>query len=186
MTQTHTEKLRRCIYVLIATKECTWFYDARLKWRRFAKNVSRDNFIRLESGLNAIYTSSTARQSARFTKEDDTHGNPLLRLENTRQVLVDWKCETLGRLRMPHDHTGIDDAHSRLLSRSSRDEMLSIAVGLIQYPNHTDEPRIMMGGKNMKQAELGIAGTFRGHIFAGYSIEQRFFPYLGLNALTVI
>ena len=205
-----------------------WYSDIKLRWKRFARNVKRNekkkkctlnNFVCLESGLNAFYTSSSARQAARFTKDDENE-NPLLRLENSRQILIEWPSETLGRLRIPHPShknklcpfetpesklTGLQlnlaaDAEPTKGKITAGDELLSIAVGLIPYPNHTDGPRLMMGGKNMKQAEISIIGA-EAPIVPGYyegvksreikSLRPhlknlRFFPYLGLNALTVI
>ena len=190
-----------------------WYRDIELKWKRFAKaaktKCNLEDFIRLEAGLNAIFTSGSARQLGRFTKNDD-EDNPLLALETGRQVLIDWPTETLGRLRIPHashknklcpfqtpesKRTGL-----QLNLVADKDEIFSIATGLIPYPYHTDGPRLMMGGKNMKQAEIGIDGA-EAPIVPGYyegirSCEigalrshlknKRFFPYLGTNALTVI
>ena len=202
-----------------------WYSDVKYKWTRFAKNIVKgkcylENFIRLEAGLNAIFTSGSARSMARFTKKPGQDTNPLLALETSRQVLIDWPSETLGRLRIPHS------SHEKRLCpfqtpESKRiglqlnlaagakvedgkiiagDDLFSVACGLIPYPHHTDGPRLMMGGKNMKQAEAGIVGaeppivpgyyegiysadieTLRSHMKDG-----RFFPYLGLNALTLI
>lgn len=202
-----------------------WYSDIKYKWTRFAKNITNgkcylENFIRLESGLNAIFTSGTARSLARFTKKPGDDTNPLLALETSRQVLTDWPSETLGRIRIPHS------SHEKRLCpfqtpESKRiglqlnltagarvndgkiiagDDLFSVACGLIPYPHHTDGPRLMMGGKNMKQAETGIAGAeapivpgyYEGDYSADIEIlrshmkDKRFFPYLGLNALTLI
>ena len=190
-----------------------WLSDVEFKWKRFARNACEkctlDNFIRLESGLNAIFTSSSARQKAKFTREDESI-NPLLAIENRRQVLIDWHAETLGRLRIPHishkkklcPFQTPESKLTGLLLNLTADEnyLFSIAVGMIPYPNHTDGPRLMMGGKNLKQAETGIAspeapivpGFYEGErsrdipVLRQYMRSKRFFPYLGVNALTVI
>ena len=201
-----------------------WYLDVEFKWKRFALNIngkcSLDNFIKLESGLNAVFTSGAARQAGRFIASSDSSENPLLALEKTRQVLIDWPSETLGRLRIPHKshknrlcpfqtpeskRIGLQlniaaDAEigDGIIEEGS--EIFSVATGLIPYPHHTDGPRLMMGGKNMKQAEPGIScaeapivpGYYEG-IYASefpslrpHIKDSRFFPYLGLNALTVI
>ena len=201
-----------------------WYLDVEFKWRRFALNIkgrcSLDNFIKLESGLNAIFTSGAARQAGRFIVSSASNENPLLALEKTRQVLIDWPTETLGRLRIPHK------SHKNRLCPFQTPEskriglqlniaadaeigdgvikegsaIFSIATGLIPYPHHTDGPRLMMGGKNMKQAETGISGAeapivpgyYEGIYASEFPVlrphikDGRFFPYLGLNALTVI
>ena len=202
-----------------------WYSDIKYKWCNFARNIKGnkcylENFIRLEAGLNAIFTSGLARNAGRFTKHPDDDTNPLLALETSRQVLIDWPSETLGRLRIPHS------SHKKRLCpfqtpESKRiglqlnlsagakiedgkitegDELFSVACGLIPYPHHTDGPRLMMGGKNMKQAEIGIVGAeppiVPGYYEGIYSDDidalrshmrdKRFFPYLGLNALTLI
>ena len=202
-----------------------WYSNIKYKWTRFAKNITNgkcylDNFIKLEAGLNAIFTSGSARNAGRFTKKPGDDTNPLLALETSRQVLIDWPSESLGRLRIPHS------SHEKRLCpfqtpESKRiglqlnltagarvddgkiiagDDLFSVACGLIPYPHHTDGPRLMMGGKNMKQSEPGITGAeapivpgyYEGDYSADIEIlrshmkDKRFFPYLGLNALTVI
>ena len=206
----------------------SWLRDVCEKWKRFAEDIKSagectlDNFIRLEAGLNAFFTSSPARKTAGFTPDSPQEdANPLLELEAKRQVLIDWPARTLGRLRIPHkshrnrlcpfqtpesQRTGLqltlaaDAAISEGTIRAGAGAMFSAAVGLIPYPNHTDGPRLMMGGKNMKQAETGITGAeapivpgcYEGEAMRSFPVfgrnrkAGRFFPYLGLNALTVI
>ncbi|MBQ6971858.1 MAG: hypothetical protein IJP86_05825 [Synergistaceae bacterium] len=201
-----------------------WYRDIQRKWTSFAANIKGkcylDNFIRLEAGLNAIFTSASARNAGRFIKQPSDDTNPLLALETPRQVLIDWPSETLGRLRIPHSsHENklcpFQTPESKRiglqlhLSAGSKvedgkitegDGLFSVACGLIPYPHHTDGPRLMMGGKNMKQAETGITGAeppiVPGYYEGDYSSDieilrsnmrdKRFFPRLGLNALTVI
>ena len=215
-----------------------WLHDIEIKWKRFAKSLSHEgkdghlikkqctinDFVRLEAGLNSYFVSGTARAGARFNddfiKKDE---NPLLVIENKRQVLIDLHARTLGRLRIPHSsHKGnlcpFQTPESDLTGlqlnlaigakvgndgkfENDNDELFSLAVGLIPYPHHTDGPRLMMGGKNMKQAEQGIAGA-EPPIVPGYYeglkaqninlnefINQenlRFKTPIGLNALTLI
>ena len=211
-----------------------WLHDVELKWKRFAMNIYTDNdgkmkcsvnnFIRLEAGLNAVFVSSSARNGARFDDEIiDEDANPLLNLEAKRQVLIDLRSRTLGRLRIPHathegrlclfqtpesDLTGLklnlaaDAVFNDDGTIKRGEKLLSAAVGLIPYPYHTDGPRLMMGGKNMKQAEAGISGaeppivpgyyeglnarTTKALIGAYDQQNLRFTPPLGVNALTVI
>lgn len=201
-----------------------WYSDIKYKWTLFAKNIKTkcylDNFIRLEAGLNAIFTSGSARNAGRFIKHPDDDTNPLLALETSRQVLIDWPSETLGRLRIPHrSHEKklcpFQTPESKLIGLQlnlsagaevkdgkimAGDELFSVACGLIPYPHHTDGPRLMMGGKNMKQAEVGIIGAeppivpgyYEGiysadiELLRSHMKDKRFFPYLGLNALTLI
>ncbi|MBR6900633.1 MAG: hypothetical protein IKN30_01040, partial [Synergistaceae bacterium] len=215
-----------------------WLHDIEIKWKRFAKSLSHEgkdgqpikkqctisDFVRLEAGLNSYFVSGTARAGARFNddfiKKDE---NPLLVIENKRQVLIDLHARTLGRLRIPHSsHKGnlcpFQTPESKLTGlqlnlaigakvgndgkfENDNDDLFSLAVGLIPYPHHTDGPRLMMGGKNMKQAEQGIAGA-EPPIVPGYYeglkaqninlnefINQenlRFKTPIGLNALTLI
>ena len=204
-----------------------WYNDIKYKWTLFAKNIINgkcylENFIRLESGLNAIFTSSSARNKGRFIKrnKNNTGKNPLLALETSRQILIDWPSESIGRLRIPHSsqekklcpfqtpeskRIGLQlnmsaGAEIKDDTITEGDELFSVACGLIPYPHHTDGPRLMMGGKNMKQAEIGITGAeppivpgyYEGiysadiEILRSHMKDKRFFPYLGLNALTVI
>lgn len=150
--------------------------------------------------------------------------NPLLRLEGQRQVRIGiWGVESHGRLRLPHEshrgrlcpfqtpesrRTGLDlqlAAGAEVKSDGSiepnDDYLFSIAVGMIPYPLHTDGPRLMMGGKNMKQAEIGIEGA-EPPIVPGYlegqrarfipalkgslDPDRRLTPPIGLNALTLV
>ena len=214
----------------------SWWHIAKSFWQRFADRIGRlkkqkesaelSEFVRLEAGLNAIWVSSDARADARFEKIDGD--NPLLLHENKRKVRIDRKAETLGRLRIPHTshenrlcpfqtpeskRTGLD----LFLSAGANveqdgkitpgDDMFSLAVGMVPYPHHTDGPRLMMGGKNMKQAEPDIDGR-EGSIVpgwyegsqAGYLAEheqailatdaqhpeRKDRLMIGLNALTVI
>ena len=194
------------------------------------RSLTPHDFAKLEARLNAVFVSSRARRGARCF-EDESGGsetNPLRALEDRRNVLIDWPAQSLGRLRVPHaSHRGklcpFQTPESKLIglslhlaadarvspdgtiARGKRKDLLSAAVGLVPYPIHTDGPRLMMGGKNMKQAEIGIAGaeppltpgyyegekmldsearrqTFEGRL----DEDNRFIPYLGLNALTVI
>lgn len=82
-----------------------------------------------------------------------------------------------------------------------KNSLFSVAVGMVPYPFHSDGPRLMMGGKNLKQAEHGIAGAeaalVPGYVegdfgktipcLEGHLDDQgRFSPYLGTNALVAV
>ena len=206
-----------------------WWHDAERLWEQFARSVEADRgnleaFVRLEAGLNALWVSPRKRHRL-LTKIGSPHReNPLLRLEGQRQVRIGLRgVESHGRLRLPHEshrgrlcpfqtpeskRTGLDlqlAAGAEVKSDGSiepnDDYLFSIAVGMIPYPLHTDGPRLMMGGKNMKQAEIGIEGA-EPPIVPGYLEGQsaRFIPALkgsldsngrltppiGLNALTLV
>lgn len=213
-----------------------WRHTAQKIWKRFAqaalqarkekKSLPLNDFIRLEAGLNSIWVSSEARDRAHFERVDSK--NPLLAIENKRKVLIDWKAESLGRLRIPHashekrlcpfqtpesKRTGLNLQLSAGAEFGDEgkikpgDQTLSVAVGMIPYPSHTDGPRLMMGGKNMKQAETGIKGKegslvpgiYEGHAADNIAVltdcpsfchsetaNGRNRLKLGLNALTVI
>lgn len=77
--------------------------------------------------------------------------------------------------------------------------IFSAAVGLVPYPGHTDGPRLMMGGKNLKQAVIldaaepaMVPGRLEGAkgegspFFEGRFREGRFYPFLGVNALVAV
>ena len=217
-----------------------WWHDIEAKWKRFADGTRRkdkegnvyrkcglDNFIRLEAGLNAVFVSSSARNGARFDEDpQEENVNPLLALESKRQVLIDLKARTLGRLRIPHatnekrlcpfqtpesNLTGLKlnlaadavfEENEKSGTIKEGKELLSAAVGLVPYPNHTDGPRLMMGGKNMKQSEKNIVGAEPPIVpgrYEGFKAQRiksmsavktengwRFPTPIGLNALTVI
>ena len=219
-----------------------WWRYVKLVWQDFAKRLKKGkmrltirDFAKLEAGLNAVFVSARARKRARiyYDASEGAEKNPLRKLEDERNVLIDWPVRSLGRLRIPHDshrgrlgpfqtpesdriglslnlaagaglsHTGGIE-HGRL---DEGEELLSIASGLIPYPTHTDGPRLMMGGKNMKQAEIGIAQPEAPIVPGYYEGRERmpktlrkilkdhknldennnyFKPALGVNALTVI
>lgn len=205
-----------------------WWADAERLWRQFARaaeadRVSLQDFVRLEAGLNALWTSARKR-SRLLTKIGEPHReNPLLRTETQRQIRIGlWGMESHGRLRLPHEshkgrlcpfqtpeskRTGLDlhlAAGAEVTADGTiraGDYLFSIAVGMIPYPLHTDGPRLMMGGKNMKQAEIGIEGA-EPPIVPGYlegeraqfipalkelvDKKGRLTPSIGLNALTVV
>ena len=206
-----------------------WWHDAERLWEQFARSVEADRvnleaFVRLEAGLNALWVSPRKRHRLLTKIGPSNRENPLLRLEGQRQVRIGlWGVESHGRLRLPHEshrgrlcpfqtpeskRTGLDlqlSAGAEVKSDGSiepdDDYLFSIAVGMIPYPLHTDGPRLMMGGKNMKQAEIGIEGA-EPPIVPGYLEGQRarFIPALkdsldsdgrlsppiGLNALTLV
>ena len=211
-------------------------FAKKIKDLEAAENaLTPDDLAMLEARLNAVFVSSKARAGMRCFEEESSgaESNPLRALEDRRTVLVDWPAKTLGRLRIPHkshrgrlcpfqtpesDRIGLS-LHLAADAKISSDgeiapgkDLLSAAVGFVPYPTHTDGPRLMMGGKNMKQAEVGIRGA-EPPIVPGYyegegmtrqrretlrkyaditdngdcfDENDRFLPSLGLNALTVI
>ena len=212
----------------------SWFYYARQLWRSFAKNINEGKadiaeLVRLESGLNALFISSSARNVARIDdapalKNLENLENPLAVIESSRGVKINaaWNRGGLGRLRIPHasnkyklcpfetpesSRIGLNlnlAADAEVTSDGkikAGNCLLSVAVGMVPYPTHTDGPRLMMGGKNMKQAEPGIDGA-EPPIVPGYyegnnalkikalqehlDGDNRLTPYIGLNALTLI
>ena len=206
-----------------------WWHDAERLWEQFARSVEADRvnleaFVRLEAGLNALWVSPRKRHRLLTKIGPSNRENPLLRLEGQRQVRIGlWGVESHGRLRLPHEshrgrlcpfqtpesrRTGLDlqlAAGAEVKSDGSiepnDDYLFSIAVGMIPYPLHTDGPRLMMGGKNMKQAEIGIEGA-EPPIVPGYlegqrarfipalkgslDPEGRLTPPIGLDALTLV
>ena len=206
-----------------------WWHDAERLWEQFARSVEDDKvnlkaFVRLEAGLNALWVSPRKRHRLLTKIGPSNRENPLLRLEGQRQVRIGlWGVESHGRLRLPHEshrgrlcpfqtpeskRTGLDlqlaagaEVKNDGSIKPNDDYLFSIAVGMIPYPLHTDGPRLMMGGKNMKQAEIGIEGA-EPPIVPGYLEGQRarFIPALkgsldsngrlsppiGLNALTLV
>ncbi len=184
---------------------------------------------RLEAGLNAIFVDSRRRTAARFEKveaagSDCSNQNPLEEIEARRQVKINtaWKEGGLGRLRIPHTsgkkrlcpfetpeskriglnlHMSADAECRDNGTITAGKRLLSVAVGMVPYPTHTDGPRLMMGGKNMKQAEPGITGAeppvvpgyYEGDNTKGIKAlkgyldkDNRLYPYIGLNAMTVV
>ena len=201
-----------------------WWLNARYLWKEFKESdISLERLIRLESRLNAVWTSGRKRGSLMLRTSAD---NPLLEIEQARGVTF-GKAAVDGRLRLPHDshkykicpfHTpesqnigldlflaaGAEVTSDGIIQNSSSEKYLfSVAVGMVPYPFHTDGPRLLMGGKNMKQAETGIMGA-EPSIVPGYlegsdalkdlipalkgrlDNDGRLRPYIGLNALTVV
>lgn len=179
-----------------------------------------EDFIRLESGLNGLFLEYPGRQEC-GAQEADSSWNALRLLEEKRRVDVDWWGRQQGRLRRPHlsherrlcpfqtpesPRIGLQmylaaDATPDAGRISEGRSVFSPATGLIPYPLHTDGPRLLMGGKNMKQAETGIAspepplvpGHLEGSIMEELDsfppdcrTERRFFPFLGRNVWVAV
>ncbi len=209
-----------------------WLYCTKC-WKRFAESVNRrasepiqmDRIIRLEAGLNAPWTDSRARGRL-YAEPLGDDSNPLLAIECERKIEINWRGEHGGEaFRRPHEthqrricpfqtpeskriglslHLAADAAwNSDSLSIDRGRQTLSIACGMIPYPNHTDGPRLLMGGKNLKQAETGIAapeppcvpGAIEGNVMqeipalvdrSHHDKAWRFSPYLGKNLMVAI
>ena len=179
-----------------------------------------EDLIRLESGLNGLFLDYAGRQEC-GAQEADSSWNALRLLEEKRRVDVDWWGRQQGRLRRPHlshekrlcpfqtpesPRIGLQmylaaDATPDDGRISEGKSVFSPATGLIPYPLHTDGPRLLMGGKNMKQAETGIAspepplvpGHLEGSIMeelesfpADFQKGRRFFPFLGRNVWAAV
>ncbi|NCC96460.1 MAG: hypothetical protein EOM02_06420, partial [Synergistales bacterium] len=192
--------------------------------------ISRDISVilcKLESSLNSFWTSRSVRSGlVKALPLDDS--NSLRCLELERQVTMASKVQTNGRVRLPHvshkyrlcpfhtpesekiglqlfmaatAHRGEDGSGIKPAEKDEEQSLFSVAVGMVPYPHHNDGPRLMMGGKNLKQAEQKIEGGEQslvpGYIegsrgkkleaLEGYLDEAgQFRPYLGSNALVAV
>lgn len=204
----------------------SWWAKAMEKWRYFVASAQKkdvlaiEDLVRLESSLNGIFLSFRGMQEC-GAEERSAQWNGLKDLEEARRVDVDWWGRQQGRLRRPHvSHEGrlcpfqtpespriglqlhlASGAKLRGDRVQAGDTVFSPAVGLIPYPLHTDGPRLLMGGKNMKQAETGIRspepplvpGYLEGDAMdevdafpAANRESNRFFPYLGRNVWAAV
>lgn len=182
---------------------------------------------KLESNLNSFWISRSVRSGlVKALPLDDS--NSLRCLELERQVTMASKVKTNGRVRLPHErhkyrlcpfhtpesekiglqlfmaataHRGKDGKGVYSAEDGEEQSLFSVAVGMVPYPHHSDGPRLMMGGKNLKQAEQNIEGgepsLVPGYVEGarGKKIEAldghldetgRFKPYLGVNALVAV
>ena len=201
----------------------SWSRFVERDWRELARKVNRGGsariewFLALEGRLNSLWTCGESRTAASLSP---LKGNLLRQTEERRKVeIVSAGDRTDGRLRRPHlSHRGrlcpyhtpesqriglqlFLAADARLEKRRilAGRSQLSLAVGLVPHSRHSDGPRLLMGGKNLKQAESGIVGEparipgdLEGRNLPIRSIadlphkEGRFFPYLGVNALVAV
>lgn len=204
----------------------SWWAKAMEKWRFFsfcAKKkgiLSMEDVVRLESSLNGLFLSSRGMQEC-GAEDSAPEWNDLKALEETRRIDLDWWGTQKGRIRRPHvSHEGrICPFHTPESPRiglqlhlaseaewqgegiTDGDTIFSAAAGLIPYPLHTDGPRLLMGGKNMKQAETGIRspeaplvpGYLEGDAMDEIKVfpaanrkSRRFYPYPGKNVWTAV
>ncbi|GHS92420.1 hypothetical protein AGMMS50276_00260 [Synergistales bacterium] len=181
--------------------------------------------ITLEASLNAPWSGS-AKANKGMLRDLSDHGdtNQLLLIETKRAVNIAYKPKQAGRVRLPHlshrsrlcpyqtpesKEIGLHLFRSAGSVYSPSEKkiepgkyLVSLAVGLIPYIEHSDGPRLLMGGKNLKQAEHGIK-ALRGKdspkaLVPGYleseiendetlGVENHRFKYtLGLDALVAI
>ena len=167
-----------------------WWKFLRARWLWFAKNIREKgacgyfDLVRLESGLNAIWTDAKAKNDASMSLlpcEIGDDYNRLRSLELQRQINIQHGGQGVARIRKPHPshfkkicfyqtpeskEIGLqlflaDGAKydPQTLSITEGDKLFSLAVGQVPYPAHTDGPRLLMGGKNLKQAEHRIVGA---------------------------
>ncbi len=197
-----------------------WEADARrAKALSEREKLNESSFWKLEARLNAPWTSGGARLEMRATLvADGDRGNPLKGLEGPRTLVLPFKGGD-GRLRLPHrSHFRLlcpfatpesrdIGLHLFLAADGKRDgatgtftppqegaPLFSFEVGMVPYATHSDGPRIMMGGKNLKQAEevcgsepAEVPGVLEGDrgatIFDPDNFKQgRLYPHLGVNA----
>lgn len=190
------------------------------------EKLSVKDLLQLEADLNNIWVNSAYLRNEIKAIPLDEIENPLRKLECSRQVNIACAARTNGRVRIPHvSHKGklcpFQTPESKniglqlfLASEAEKGKnksgitgktdgtIFSIAVGMVPYPHHSDGPRLMMGGKNLKQAEYKITGAEKAFV-PGYiegkrgekikalegSLENdhlRFSPCLGSNALVAI
>ena len=205
-----------------------WYLPALSLFCNVARkeNLGVVDVLRLEGRLNALW-SGPFGILGRHLRADRVleDGNPLKKLEAARRLEIKASSEGNGRLRRPHSshegrlcpfHTpeskriGLQLYRSAAMTRrgerregiDSEDlgSLLSLAVGLVPYVGHSDGPRLLMGGKNMKQAETAILGTepakvpgelessgiLREIVEKEHQKRGRLYPYLGINALVAV
>lgn len=178
-----------------------------------------------EGALNNPWAGESALRKLRAQRLDSGR-EPLLELEASRMVEVDTAGDDArveGRHRLPHHSqryllcpfqtpeskkiglqlflaAGSEFDHRNCrLEAAGGSPIFSAAVGLVPYPAHTDGPRLMMGGKNLKQAvrvKKAEPPMVPGHLerdsgdsykfFGGTFEEARFSPAPGVNALVAV
>lgn len=184
--------------------------------------------FRLEAALNGFFVSGSSR-SALKAAQVPVEDNPLLALESLRRVELDAPERFNGRVRLPAAshfkklcpfHTpeskriglqlflaegcSFDPKELRLTCGNKEDEdakgsLFSLATGMVPYPTWTDGPRLLMGGKNLKQAvsvdgrtPAGVCGALEGRACRNTALaselfrEGRLFPFLGTDALVAV
>lgn len=194
-----------------------------------AGSLTVSELVKLESSLNSLAAYPLSKVPNAQAASDDGHSNTLRLTENRRMVKFVHHGRKMGRIRRPDltqqflicpyetpesKEIGIDlflasdaeyDLSQRSIIRKDGDtsrsvaDLLSLAVGLVPYSEHSDGPRLMMGGKNLKQAEEGIDGgegeppLVPGTLEAGkendfdlHIVDHRFEHNLGVNALLLL
>jgi len=166
----------------------SWLGFAWREWKDFSSRLDKPKFgyqtlINLEMRLNSPWVRGAVRSRQRMSRLDVN--NPLRALEQRRQVGIHFRANVHGRLRLPHTshkhalcpfHTpeskhiglelhlaaGVEEISGDTLRAPAKNNLdwflFSVAAGMAPYPTHTDGPRLMMAGKNLKQAECGIQG----------------------------
>lgn len=200
-----------------------WWKFLRARWLAFGRGIKQKgacsyfDLVRLESGLNSIWTDAKAKSDASMSLLPSEIGddyNRLREVELKRQINIQHSGQGVARIRKPHPshfkkicfyqtpeskEIGLqlflaDDAKydPQTFSIAEGDNVFSLAVGQVPYPGHTDGPRLLMGGKNLKQAEHRIVGAGRPSV-CGY-LEANDVPcaeplagwHLGCDALVAL
>lgn len=97
-----------------------------------------------------------------------------------------------GELRLTYGNKEDEDA-------DAKGSLFSLATGMVPYPTWTDGPRLLMGGKNLKQAvsvdgrtPAEVCGALEGRACRNIAFsselfrEGRLFPFLGTDALVAV
>lgn len=167
----------------------TWWHYAKKLWEQLAeqapgKTITQNDVSRLESRLNALWTSNKYRAMLAMEKSETTEQpNALASIEKKRGIKTgSSRMQSDGKLRLPHEshkkkvcpfqtpeskHIGLHlfltaDAEYDFKNQGIKEGkagIFSLGCGLVPYPGHTDGPRLSMGGKNLKQALDSISGA---------------------------
>lgn len=165
-------------------------YKYRNNGKKSQGKINLTELIKLQANLNSL-AAQPRRDLFTGDGSGDVKANSLKKAEEKRAVKIAYKGRIMGRIRRPdithwrricpyeiHEskRIGLDlylSAAAEFNYKKNKIEskygnsdkvsfdFLSLAVGMVPYPAHSDGPRLMMGGKNLKQAEEGIAGAER-------------------------
>lgn len=147
--------------------------------------MTSTELFKLEANLNAL-AAQPHMDLFVSDGNNDVKANSLKTAEEKRIIKIAYNGRTMGRIRRPdwthkrkicpyeiheskrigldlylsagakfNESDGIIDTKTTDNDKSPFD-FLSLAVGMVPYPGHSDGPRLMMGGKNLKQAEENI------------------------------
>ena len=193
-----------------------WIARARKIWSRFARKADTSLYalLSLEAALNALWTEPVQRAQVK-AHIMPPHANALLTEETKHTVHINTFIRGNGNPRLPHPShintlclfqtpeskdigTSLFRAAANGNLKDDPEGMFSLGVGLLPYVQHTDGPRLMMGGKNLKQAEQHIQHAEKARVAGvlecaypfgkkGLDIKEgRFSANLGVNALVAL